>query len=516
MLDRLRPLQRRLRGVRRGARTAFVYFAGAVAGPLLLLAFLAEVVTAALAESGPKAPADWIPEAIVIAVPAFLILYFVTDLTSWSLHPFYKRRLASAFALKRVPAPDGEPAEGVARERAYDRPLLLSKTGFPDGWPTLLVCAAANISDTAATPPGRGVTSFTFSSEAIGGPLVGGVETEAYEGRFARWRLRYLTLLSAVAMSGAALSPSMGKMTRRPFTFLMALANVRLGVWVPNPQRLDDWGPQPLRWLWARLRGRFDESPKLDARPRPSYLVREMIGRNDVNARHLYVTDGGHYENLGLVELLRRGCTDVYCFDASGGSSFANLGDAVALARSELGVDVEIRPMRLVASEERNLAERDCVCGTIRYPDGTCGTLVYARTVMTEGAPWDVHAHHQADRAFPHDPTVDQLYTDQKFEAYRALGALAGANALALMQDPSIDAEPPAEPPTPPLPTSRTTTVATPARPTSVASAPSVVTTAGGTRLGRLTALGAWLAAIGAWLAALMRGGGPPSAAPPS
>ena len=41
---------------------------------------------------------------------------------------------------------------------------------------------------------------------------------------------------------------------------------------------------------------------------------------------------------------------------------------------------------------------------------------------MTEKAPWDVHAHHESDPRFPNNPTVDQLYTDQKFEAYRVLG----------------------------------------------------------------------------------------------
>jgi hypothetical protein len=55
---------------------------------------------------------------------------------------------------------------------------------------------------------------------------------------------------------------------------------------------------------------------------------------------------------------------------------------------------------------------------------------VYARNVMTLKAPWDVRTHHRADPRFPHDSTVDQLYTDQKFESYRALGRLAGEHAL--------------------------------------------------------------------------------------
>ena len=53
------------------------------------------------------------------------------------------------------------------------------------------------------------------------------------------------------------------------------------------------------------------------------------------------------------------------------------------------------------------------------------GTLVYVRNTMTGKSPWDVRAHHESDPRFPNNPTVDQLYTDQKFEAYRELGARA-------------------------------------------------------------------------------------------
>ena len=54
-------------------------------------------------------------------------------------------------------------------------------------------------------------------------------------------------------------------------------------------------------------------------RPRPEYLWKELFGRNRIDDKFLYVTDGGHYENLGLVELPRRGCGTIYCFDACGG-----------------------------------------------------------------------------------------------------------------------------------------------------------------------------------------------------
>ncbi|MDP8908383.1 MAG: hypothetical protein M3N47_04540 [Chloroflexota bacterium] len=96
--------------------------------------------------------------------------------------------------------------------------------------------------------------------------------------------------------------------------------------------------------------------------PPLSYLFRELFGRNRVDSRFLYITDGGHYENLGLVELLRRGCAKIYCFDASGGRPAAALGDAIAFARSELGVEVEINPTNIKLDED-GFAVASCAAG---------------------------------------------------------------------------------------------------------------------------------------------------------
>lgn len=407
-------------------RRVIVYAAAMVVGPLLLYAVVVFSMSFTLANAGSASNRDWLLGGALGALALFVLLYNVADITALSLHPFYKRRLCTAFALKRIRparAADAQQREqGIAAERNYDNLVRLSATGLDTSkWPTLIVCAAANISEPGATPPGRRVTSFTFSANTVGGPLVGATPTERFESVFGdvKARRRDLTLPAAVAMSGAAIAPSMGKSTPRALTFLLALANIRLGVWVPNPRWVEGW-----TGAWRR--------------PSPSYLIRELLGRNRVDSRYLFVTDGGHYENLGLVELLRRGCTKIYCFDASGGEGFEALGDAVALARSELGVEIDIRPDRLMPGSARPkheaLAAQIAVSAKFTYRDGTTGELVYARNVMSGGAPWDVRAHHLTDPSFPHNSTADQLYTDQKFESYRVLGAQAGARALTLMR----------------------------------------------------------------------------------
>ena len=469
-------------GLNEKVRVALMYAAGAVLGPLLLFSAFALAVAVALANSHGGLE-DWVWQAGVGVLVFFVWVYSFADITSTSLHPYYKRRLSSAFALKRIRDGDFTDAErkrvqlvppvedpvkdvGAAIERDFDELVPLSQTCLNPSegeWPTLIVCAAANVSDPGATPPGRSVTSFTFSAYSVGGPLIGAAVTSQYEGAVgaakpALWRrgwafvrgkpqptstrrARDLTLPAAVAMAGAALSPTMGKMTKRPLTFLLALANVRLGVWVPNP-----------RWVMRaseRKRGLF-------GRPRPWYLIEELLGRNRVNAKYLYVTDGGHYENLGLVELLRRGCTRIYCFDASNSkTAFKDLGEAIALARNELGVAIHIDPRPLKPDEKTGFAETDTVLGTFTYRkkpgdkgDPITGTLIYAHNVLTkppdpteppqppadDDDPWDVYAYQEVDPKFPHNSTVDQLYTDQKFEGYRVLGEVAGKRAIELMQ----------------------------------------------------------------------------------
>jgi hypothetical protein len=411
--EETRGLVRRAGGLLRNATT---FVLAVLVGPALVLLGAVIVMSATLNH---PAGERWVIFAGCAA--GFAAAYAVADLTAWSLHPFYRERLCSAFALKRVAQPGSVPSSasdtpaGVAVARDYDEPLMLSDTAIDGKWPELIVCAAANISDDAATPPGRSVTSFTFSATHVGGPLVRRVPTRELEDCCADRHRHALTLPAAVAMSGAAISPAMGKKTRRRYRFLLALANVRLGVWVPNP-----------RWI-----GQIEAGGRPFGRPRPSHLLRELLGRNPINGRFLYVTDGAHYDGTGIVELLRRGCTEILCFDAGDGTPDA-LSDAVSLARSELGVEVEFARGELarLAPNGDGLSASDCVTGSITYPSGVRGTLRYACPVLTETSPADALGHRRRDPQFPNNQLPDQHYADARFEAYRALGLRAAEHML--------------------------------------------------------------------------------------
>ncbi|MEO6121250.1 MAG: hypothetical protein ABIW46_03225, partial [Acidimicrobiales bacterium] len=392
----------------------------------------------------------WQPDHLkwASAIVVLVVLAVVADAHSWSVFPYYKRRLSRAFFLHRREAGKAEPLPyeiGTPFVRAG-----LPATVHPDArirprqdssgaWtgPELVLCASANTLDEGVAAAGRRAVSFTFSAREIGGPEVGYVPTDVYLDHMAPRRQRDVTVAAAVAISGAAASPAMGKASLGPVGRLLAVLNVRLGVWLPNPC-----------WVQAMQQGE-----KWAGRPGWPYFARELLGQFRIDHRYVYVTDGGHWENLGLVELMRRGCTRIFCISAAGdgASSFGTIGEALALAREELGVevDIELEPLRPpTAPPEVNpagplrrlflrraagsvaMAHKPYVKGSFTYPpdpsakgaEPVKGVLYIMEANITEKAPWDVHAHAERWPLFPDDPTGDQLFNHRKFESYRRLG----------------------------------------------------------------------------------------------
>jgi hypothetical protein len=204
----------------------------------------------------------------------------------------------------------------------------------------------------------------------------------------------------------------------------MAIGNARLGIWYPNPAML---GRDP-DWYQTH-------------HPRPFYLAKEAFGLHKATDRWIYVTDGGHYENLGLVELIRRGENEIYCFDASGDTvdTFGTMAEAMRLAREELNVEIHFDPHPLEADDKTGRSPFGATAAwlTRHGVDNTpepYGWIVFAKLEVAEHAPFDIIDLARTLPKFPSHPTADQLYTDQKFEAYRALGHYLGECAAALAQ----------------------------------------------------------------------------------
>lgn len=387
---------------------------------------------------------DWLRWATVAL--ALVLMSWWVDSHAWSLEPYYKRRLSEAYLLRRkgdmaepinfdrgpisygnVPAEDLPQAElpGPPHEPAPP-PGGTTPVGV---FPQLITCCAVNLSTPGDVPPSRRAASFTFSSTEIGGPVVGYRKPEDYWQALSFPRQRDITVPAAMAISGAAFSPAMGKFNLGPVGAIYAVLNLRLGVWIPHPQQIDPdrkWRDRP-SWSW---------------------WLREVINRYRKGSRYLYVSDGGHWENMGLVELLRRGCTNVICINAGGDGqqSFASIGEAIALAREELGVEVTINPeplrpplkadeesrplrRRSAATTDESRAEASFVYGMIRWRnpatgdlDDRVGHLWLIEPTLPSAMPADVQAFAESSTVFPDDSTADQIFNHRQFEAFRALG----------------------------------------------------------------------------------------------
>lgn len=272
--------------------------------------------------------------------------------------------------------------------------------------PLLVVNCALNMvgeSDNAVQE--RKAASFTFTPLHAGCPRLGYRPVHQYGGPDG------VTLGTAMTISGAAVSPNAGYRSTPAMTFLMTLFNARLGWWLGNPERADASG---------------ESGPTQSAEA----LVRELLGRTHSAGKWIYLSDGGHFENLGVYEMVRRGCRYIVVSDASAdpGRSFDDLGNAIRKIRIDLGI--EIRQKEIFQIGGRDLAEdgRYAALFDIVYPwsDEAFGQLLYVKSAIYRAndlnAPIDVMEYGSRSPDFPHEPTSDQFFMETQFESYRALG----------------------------------------------------------------------------------------------
>ena len=231
-----------------------------------------------------------------------------------------------------------------------------------------------------------------------------------------------LTLGLALATSGAAASPNMGYHSSPTLAFLMTVFNVRLGWWLRNPRFHEMW---------------THEKTSLSLRE----LLYELLGMTTDDRKWVYLSDGGHFENLGVYELVRRRCRLIVACDAGhdGDVTFEDLGNAIERCRADFGVDIDIDLGNLRPGADRR-AVWHCTVGTIRYdrlppvkkgdPPEVPGTLLYIKSSLTGDEPADVLRYAAEHPAFPHESTSDQFFDESQFESYRALGFHAVQNAF--------------------------------------------------------------------------------------
>ena len=280
--------------------------------------------------------------------------------------------------------------------------------------PLLVVnCALNMVGEANNAIQERKAASFTVSPLHAGSMLTGYRPVAQYGGSDG------LTLGTAMTISGAAVSPNAGQRSNPVITFLLALFNVRLGWWLGNPESsFDSKQSGPLQSLGP--------------------LTRELLGRTDSSGTWIYLSDGGHFENLGLYEMVRRGCRYIVVVDASADPdrTFESLGNAIRKIRIDLSIEIRQKEKFLIGGEDFEKSGRYVALFDIEYPwdKERAGQLLYIKTAIYRrnelAAPLDVVEYGSGSIEFPHEPTSDQFFMETQFESYRALGEHEITSAL--------------------------------------------------------------------------------------
>ena len=221
---------------------------------------------------------------------------------------------------------------------------------------------------------------------------------------------------SAITISGAAASPNMGYHSSPFVTFILTLLNVRLGAWLGNPGKAGD----------HTFRLGYPES---SVRP----IIDEAFGLTNDTSPYVYLSDGGHFENLGLYEMVLRRCHFIVVSDAGRDPecSFADLGEAVRKIRIDFGIPIDFGQMTIYSRAQIDTLKKpghNCAIGRVCYsavddsnaPDGI---IVYIKPACYGDEPRDIYEYFKRSETFPHESTADQFFSESQFESYRMLGA---------------------------------------------------------------------------------------------
>jgi hypothetical protein len=381
-----------------------------------------------------------------------LLFGFRLDINDFSMHAFYRDRLARCYAGASYPNRRPNRFTGFAQSDGRIRvaDLLPAKFQQGDSAGIYQKTAAATTGNGVAKPyPGpfpifcttvnltfgqdlawqeRKAASFAFTPLYSGyspgwtsdNSVVKGKKRHSYNGFVSTRKFAYqgggIAMHSAVAISGAAVSPSMGYHSDPAMAFLLTMFNVRLGWWIKNPrvssliQLLNS--PSPPFPLWN--------------------LFNELLGHATDMSHYVYLTDGGHFDNMGLYELVRRRCRRILICDAEqdGSNVFEGIGSAIRKCRVDFGVEIELDLGKLDpglvppdSSPRRPTAPVHFVEGSIKYPeDDEKGCVIYIKSRVTGDEPGDILNYNRQHAGFPNETTLNQWFTESQFESYRRLG----------------------------------------------------------------------------------------------
>jgi len=354
---------------------------------------------------------------VAVGLVALLGNFFI-NVNTFSLHGMYRMRLTRAYL----------GASNFARHADaftnFDPEDNLYETALPHaaGAPLHIINTALNMVATKNLAwQQRKAESFTFSPISCGSWRLAYVPTIEYGGS------RGVRVGTAMAISGAALNPNMGYNSSPFVTLLMTFFNARLGWWLPNPL----W-PALKHWNLEKKRAQkflHKNGPTFALRP----LIDEALGNTDDSYQWIELSDGGHFENLGLYEMVLRRCQTIIVVDADadGDYQFEDLGNAIRKIEIDLGIPITFPKYhrRFPVGKGVDGTNLYCVEGKIGYDcvdeGAPKGRLLIIKPVLNGSEPPDILAYHASHPDFPHEPTANQFFNEAQFESYRHLGSWA-------------------------------------------------------------------------------------------
>ncbi|MCH9697006.1 MAG: hypothetical protein K0U68_02795 [Gammaproteobacteria bacterium] len=357
------------------------------------------------------------------------------DINEFSLHRLYGNRLTRCYLGASVKDRKPHPFTGFSKQDDIDLHTCISTTDDQQPQaigPYHIVNTAINlVSGSDLAWQERKAASFTLSPLFCGFEPINFAKTSKKSETLSEYGFRptrsfacskpgknkqldqHLTLGDAMTISGAAASPNMGSHSSKVFSFLLAIFNIRLGRWTGNPRHNSTY--------------RFS-GPKSSMK----LLIDEILGLTKSTTDYVYLSDGGHFENLGIYELIRRRCRFIIAVDAGADPQFRfdDLGNAIRKCRNDFGVSIDIDVSRIQEREAERFNVWPCAIGTIHYSDSQTGTLLYIKSSLLNDAPMDVLNYASQNPSFPHETTGDQFFTESQFESYRYLGYHIGMKVL--------------------------------------------------------------------------------------
>jgi hypothetical protein len=364
---------------------------------------------------------------LFLSVSWSVAIGWMTDPNLLSMHTFYKARLVRAYLGASNP---NRNTQEISEAAGGDDVLLRELKNCQRGAPYHLINTTLNLvggQDLATAQ--RSSDYFIFTK------LYSGSSRTGYRRNLPEQYMQgQMSLGTAVAVSGAAVSPNMGAKTQTAaVAMLLTLLNVRLGYWASTPNRNLWRSAQAALW--------------------PVYMLKEFSSQTNDLSGYCYLTDGGHFDNTGLYSLVERACRFIILSDNGADTKpcFEDLGDAIRRCRidfqAEISLDVTPFFKETDEASEDKLAKSHYIVGTIRYseehlrhigwkirdaqnPDKQQGVLILVKPSLIKEDSADLRQYARQNLDFPQQSTADFWYNEAQFESYRQIGKLCAEKVL--------------------------------------------------------------------------------------